>query len=234
MFSSVSFGSTYKISSLNNRPFEYNKFHLFALKQCDVTKTDIHRDTYNFEPISTCTVVVPNEKDCDVEEYCQRSGIKYTKHTFNDLLNPANITKRIKQPKDNKIIAYADIDKLEQFAANQDSNLRACEKDYYEKYMDSVDYIIKSGDEIPATTLCITPKNNFNRENAISFIKNYGTSKLPCMAEMDFLQETDTPSHCMITAFKNLGMRNIPLYVDKNTYQIGQILGLFKKESTNL
>ncbi len=233
MIPSVSFGSTYKVSSNDNYRTDYNKFSLFASNQYSGhTKIDMHRDNFTFEPYSTCTVLVPDALDYDIESYCETNGINYKKHTFGDLFKPENIQRRIKEPKDGKTIAYMDVERLGELIARQDNNLKQCRRDYYSKYRESVDYILKSGDKIDTTELCITPKRNYNKDSAASFIQKYGFSNLPCMFELDFMRDMDSHAHCMVIAFNELGMKEIPVYVDKNTNKLGESLGLLKSEPT--
>ena len=43
-----------------------------------------------------------------------------------------------------------------------------------------------------------------------------------------FCQRTNQPDHCTYFALKDLGMDKIPVYVNKQSYEAGRILGLFE------
>jgi hypothetical protein len=44
---------------------------------------------------------------------------------------------------------------------------------------------------------------------------------------IDFCQLYVEPDHCVYFGLRDLGMNKIPVYVDKQSYEAGKILGLF-------
>lgn len=117
--------------------------------------------------------------------------------------------------------------KLENLVANQSSNVGYCKKTYDRYYKDSVNLILKTGDKIDATTLVLFPRGE-TTEDTVYYIKNFGADRLnDDQLSIMFLQKTDDPDQCMFFAMKDMGMDKIPMYVDKDSYKLGNALGLF-------
>ncbi len=114
----------------------------------------------------------------------------------------------------------------EELAKNQSSNLDHCRSDYDKYYSDSVDTMLRNGDDIPATTLIIQdPSGN----NALRrYVDTFGVEHLNNeQIFVNFNQKTDNPDHCVYFALKDMGINKIPVYADSQTLEAGHILGLF-------
>ena len=86
--------------------------------------------------------------------------------------------------------------------------------------------MLRSGDEIPATTLTIhDPSGN---EDLRRYVNRFGADRLNNeQIFIDFNQKTDDPDHCVYFALRDMGIDKIPVYVDSQSYEAGSILGLF-------
>ena len=238
MISKVSFGSTYKVS--NDNPASFPKFRDFAhqtyalhkelntgvkigLKDKFIQNGGYDDFIYKAEQI----LIVPDSMDIDVETYCANNGINYKKIDTKDLLNPETITSRIAYAPDGYRKVNVDAEKLEELAKKQDSNLKHCRSDYDKYYSDKIDTMLKSGDKIPATTLVI--QNHSGNENLSRYVNKFGVNNLnDGQLFIDFNQKTNSPDHCVYFALKDMGINKIPVYVDKQSFEAGNILGLFQ------
>ena len=231
----ISFGSTYKVNNRLNNQDELKKFQKFALNIEDSDKTSLKtRQTYQLKPLKIRTVehtlMVPDSKDGMVETYCANKGIKFEKLTNDKILRQEAIEKRIKEPKADMKKVYINSDKLELLMARQESNIPHCENDYYEYYSPKVDFMLKSGDKIPATTLEIYSLTSTN-DQALEYINKFGKKNLsPEQISVDFSQKTDEPDHCLYFALRDMGIKDIPFYVNQTTYKIADALGIISKK----
>lgn len=228
--SKISFGSTYKVNNQENGCDNFSAFQQFALnneknKNIFVKMQDSIKSKYPYNYNAELTMIVPDSMDNMVEAFCANRGIKFSKLSDDTLTSLNNISARIKKPSPYMKMVFVNPEKLEQIARGQDSNFEHCKKDFDKYYQDQINFMLKSGDEIPASTLHITSVSS--QEDLLDYIKRYGADKLNSQQLiMDFSQKTDDPDHCMYFAFKDLGMNKIPVYVDKDTYQIADALGI--------
>lgn len=236
MVSNISFGSTYKVSSLNNGYEKCLDFQSQAQRFCDryydsacstkytANKSDI---PYSVSYMTDTTLVVPDNIDNKVELYCANHGIQYRKYDTAFLTDPKLVKLRIKHPERNLRQTNVNVDKLEKLISNQHTNLSHCESDYNKYYKPTVDFMIKSADEIPASVLSILP-TDFMMSDTIRYIQRYGAENLnPGQLMVDFTQAADAPDHCVYFALRDMGLKNVPVYVDDNTFKIGSALGIF-------
>lgn len=232
MVSSVSFTGTYKVN--NQNPKTFSKFQNYALNKGleDGVKTIlkdriIKRGNHgSFDYMAEQTLIVPDYMDVDVENFCANNGISYKKYDTKDLLNPKTITSRIACAPEEYKKVNVDVKKLEELAKNQSSNLEHCRSDYDKYYSDSVDTMLRSGDDIPATTLRILDPSGNN--DLRRYVDTFGVEHLNDeQIFIDFSQKTDNPDHCVYFALKDMGIDKIPVYVDSQTLEAGHILGLF-------
>lgn len=235
MINPISFGSTYKVhtSSKENELRAFDKFQdLCANKERKEDVLTKYEDSicpkYPYHWEATQTLVVPEYMDSEVEAYCKNRGIEFKKLTSYKLMDLDSIEKRIKKAPNDMVKTTVDVEKLEKLLINQDSNLEHCERDFNNFYTKKVDLMLKSGDKFPTTTLHIVP--NFSSiEDTLEYIEKFGKENLnDDMISILFSQQTNEPDNCVYFALKDLGMDKIPVYVNKDSYAIGNALGLFE------
>lgn len=174
------------------------------------------------------SIIAPDTKDNLVEAYLANKGVKFKKIDTKDLLDKSKIESRIKEPPKNMRLVKVDIEKLDKILNNQSNNIEYCGSDYDNYYKDSVDLMIKSGDKIPATTLYINATGE-STDDTVDYIKKFGADRLnDDQLVLMFTQRTDDPDHCMFFGMKDLGMDKVPVYVNNDTYKIGNALGILK------
>ncbi len=233
MITPITFTSTYSASSKQNGYSKFSSFYDYALEKeasnnVDVLYDTLQDDSYPYSTYEDCTIIAPGLLDYDIELYCMYNGINYKKFIDEELLSPDNIDNRIEDAKAGMRIAYINSDKLEKLIKKQDSNFEHCKKDYDKYYNERTEVMIRSGKQIPATTLYITPSHS-NVEDTLQYIDNFGAESLNSQQLLiDFAQRTDYPDHCIYFALKDLGMKNIPVYMNKNTYKSAQALDVLE------
>lgn len=235
MINPISFGSTYKIhaNSSSNDLMRFYSFRDLCDKQSEYPGTltkyeDKISPIFPYPGEFTQTLIVPDYRDGEVEAYCKRNGIKfYKKYTSSELLDINTIGKRIKKAPKDMVKVKVDSKKLEQLLSSQTDAISHSKKDYNNYYKEDVDLMIKSADSFPATTLYIIP-NDSSKEDMLNYIKHFGAENLnDDMISLLFSQRTDEPDNCVYFGLKDLGMDKIPVYVDKDSYDIGKALKLF-------
>ena len=233
MISNISFGSTYKVSSNNNTFEKTSNFQDYAAEQSffNGVHTDLKITTDSKYPYNTeilHTLIVPDEMDSEVEAFCAKQGIKFNKSYNEDLLNVRAISRRIKPAPENMIKVEIDADRLTELMKKQQQNIDYCENVYHKYFKDKVDKMLKTGEEIPATTFCIMPRGN-SIEETLEYIDTFGAKNLNHeQLFIGFDQRTQKPDHCVFFALKEMGMKNIPVYVESDTYEIANALGILK------
>ena len=233
MISPVSFSGTYKVS--NDRPNtidDFSKFHNYAESRAD--KKGVYtfsRNTFNSKiPYSyrvEQTFIVPDSMNNAVEAFCAGNGIQYKKLETKNLLNPQTIKFRVQDAPQGYVKVEVDAKKLSKLLENQNGNIEHCRKDYNNFYKKNINFMLRSGDNFPATTLYIS--NPYSDTGAlIDYIDRYGANRLnKNELSIDFVERTLGQDHCVYFALQNLGLKKIPVYVDSQTYLIGNKLGLF-------
>ena len=222
MGSNISFGSTFKVFNDNNNYEKLAKFQNYsdgkkAYDEAQVSFRDKIESNSQNKYSAVITMVVPDSVDSEVEHYCTYHGIEFTKKENREILNHEEIKKRIDNPKEGMHLVEVNSSKLENLAKTHDSNLEHCKNCYDKYYNEKVDFMIKSGDSIPATSLyLVTP-------DITSSVKDSNNLFI------DFNQETDMPDHCMYFGLKDAGMETIPMYVNDETLALGSELGLFEE-----
>ena len=231
---SISFGGTFKINNNNQSYVNKSKIVDFCEKNdLDyVSKIEVIKPAKNFFEIPVynvqTSIIAPDKKDSLVEAYLANKGINFKKIETKDLLDKSKIESRVMNAPKNMRLVKVDVDKLDKIISNQPNNIEYCEKVYNNYYKDNVDLMIKSGDKIPVTTLYINPTGG-SVEDSIDYIKKFGADRLNDeQFVFMFTQLTDNPDHCMLFGMKDLRMDKIPVYVDKDTYKIGNALGILK------
>ena len=230
MISNIKFGSTYKINSKDNNDRNFEK--LWKIQNF-ASKHNIGNGQIKFNDGSYktgfCTIIAQDKDDSLIETFCANNGIVFKKLSTSALLKPEAIIRRIAPAPNGKQIIMINIDKLNQLQKNQQSNIGHCRHDYDEYYHDVVESMLRSGDPITTTTMYIKNKNGNNSQELIEYINKYGIDGLnKQQITIDFNQETDDPDHCVYFGLRNKKMKEIPVYVDSETYNIAQALGLAK------
>lgn len=237
MVSDISFTSTYKVSNLNNGHDRFSSFQDLALdKECEKGVGVSFKDGFETSfphsygsYVAQYTLCVPDEMDSEIEQYCLYNNIKYTKYTDKELLNIDTIEQRIKEPEEGMTLARVDIDKMRKLLIDQYSNIEHCKRDYKKYYKEHIDFMLKSGDEFPVSTISIVP-DSANTDDAVTYIKRYGIDLIePGLLFVDFSQRTNEPDHCVYFALQNLGMKNIPVYMNADSYKLADALGILEK-----
>ena len=234
--SNINFTSTYKVSNYNNSKDGFLKFE----DLCDsMDKKDTSSVWYD-ESISSkdliwhkmYTLVVDNDKDSEVETYCYNHGIQFKKYRNNELMsNVREIKERIKPPVIG-VLKEVDSDKLIELAKRQDSNFYDTKEAYKNFNKTRVDNMIKSGLEFPTSTLRILNNDNTKSNlEMLELIDNKGSEALkPRQLSINFIQMTNEPDDNVFYGFYNLGLRNIPLYMDKKTLQYAKTLDILAED----
>lgn len=209
--------------------------NLLFLRKNDLkysSKTEVVKPAKNYfsKPIYDfhINIIASDQKDGVVETYLANRGIKFKKVSTKNLLDKSNIESRIKEPSEDMKLVKINSEKLDEILKTQVNNIRYCEENYNNYYKDNIDLMIKSGDKIPATTFHVVPAGE-SVEDSIDYINKFGADRLNNdQLILMFNQYTDNPDHCMFFGMKDLGMDNVPVYINKDTYEIGNSLGLFK------
>ena len=232
MISRISFGSTYKVSSKANGFDKFWDFQDYAnRKEMSDNISTLFRDSFAVKTQqyeATYSMVVPDSMDYEIETFCANKGIKFQKLNTKDLMETKSILKRIEDAPRGMKKKNVDVEKLFELAKNQQENISHCKSDYLGYYKGRVDLMFKSGDEIPATTLWIHPADG-DVDGAVEYIKRYGADNLnDNQLFVEFNQTTDAPDHCTLFALKNMGVKEVPVYVNEETNKIAKALGILK------
>lgn len=236
MISPISFGSTYKAYAIsNNSDIKQQAGYKKLLDYCQdnqlpyESKINIANSSMHEIPthILTLTVEAPDEHDKEIEAFCANKGIKIEKYGTQELMEPKSIQRRIKNPPMGYRKAMVDVDKLTQLLEKQDNNFDHCESDYEKYYKEKTNFMLKSADMISAPSLYINSK--IGKKQMLEYIDSYGVKNLnDDSLIIDLSQRTLDPEHCLYFAMKDAGLKQIPVYVNKDTYELGKALGLMK------
>ena len=238
MVSPISFTSTYKVNNYNRDFGAFSEFQHYAYEKENVNENvntvlkdkiieKYNSDGYKFEYKAELTLDVPDYMDSDVETFCANNGIEYKKYSYNDTERLSKMYTKIEPAPQGYQTVYIDVEKLDELLKNQDSNYEHCRNNYDEYFSKNIDLMIKCDDKIPASTLAIySPSGNNELRN---YVKLFDTENLnENQVAIYFVQQSDNPDHCIYFAFKDLGAEKIPVYVNKDSYEAGKILKLFK------
>ncbi len=226
----VSFGSTYKVSTNSNKE-QLRAFDKFSNKCIELERkhkgiseyTDNYDNFQGQEFKASRILVADDDADNEIELFCIRNGIKYKKYKSSDFMIPS-VLKRIEQPKRKMSKVNISSKRLEKLLSAQAGNISLCENDYKGKYKKNVNYMLKSAVPFPTTTLFI--KDNYGDiEKTLRYINRYGSDKLDCgHLSFNFNRQTDNPDHCVYFGLKDMGITEIPVYVDDDTFDIAKAL----------
>ena len=227
----LSFGSSFKITT-NERNYNKLASHYGLLDFCDDINIK-HRESYKTEKayphnsFVNSYFNVPNPLDFKIENYCLLKGINYKKYNSEELLKEKSILSRVKPAPHEKYLVRINAKKLDELIKdNKDNNYKHCYQDYIDYYHDDVQQILSSPNSFSASSLYLNSAEGV--EKTLEYIDKFGKDSLNLNSLfINFNQETDEPDHCMYFAMKEAGMKQIPVYVDIDTYRLGDALGLF-------
>ena len=101
-------------------------------------------------------------------------------------------------------------------------------EDYEKNGKAKANFILRSQDKFKTAMLFLTPLNEDN-----GLIEDLKTSKIKTPPKdsiyIDIVQPSEIPDANMFFAMKNAGFTQIPVYVDKETQELGQLLNIFNK-----
>lgn len=225
MISSVSFGSTYKI----NQPFATT-----SSKQLDATYDLVDkcaerriRTNEVFKADSKAvTIVSPDSLDSYIETLCVNRGIEFKKFTNKDLMTKEAIISRVQKAPEKMTKVKIDAEKFEKLASRHtESNIKYCAREYDRYFEDQANFMLKSGDKFPASTLYIS--SSMSNEDAIEYANLYGAENFnEGSLQFNFAQRTNDPDHCTYFAMKEAGIKNIPVYMNDKTLELAKTLGI--------
>lgn len=139
------------------------------------------------------------------------------------------ILSRVQKAPEGMIKVNVNAEKLQDLASQHpESNLKYCEKEYGRYFEEQTNFMLKSGNKFPASTLYINPM--MSKEDAIEYAEKYGAENFNKNSlHIDFAQHTNDPDHCTFFAMKEAGLKNIPVYMNKESYELAEALGLLAK-----
>ena len=228
MISPVSFTSTYKVTNQKpNTDVRFNTFKNYAERKAKqvyfadtVYKKEIIKKSFfgSLPAKEEETLIVPDDFDKKVEEFCARNGIKFEKLYAHDLLDARKIKSRIQEAPRGYRKVEVDSKKFERLVQNQEGNISALKKDYKQFYTHAVMAKILEGSDFPATILRINPIEGLNQDRKTT---------------IDFVKSEDNTDCYIYFMLDDLYLDKIPVYVDDLTYKAGTELGLFIEEKYN-
>lgn len=228
MVSPVSFTSTYKIKEPyhTSTPETLKRQHML-INEC-VENDFPYSENWKLDGKET-TIVTPHALDGFFEGVCTKLNFFYEKISNKNLMDVQSIYNRVNEPPKDMVKAYIDLERLDALLKTQkDNNFEQCEKEYNEKYKSKADFALRSGDKISASTMYIAPMVGYG--DYIKFMDVIGHKKLSRDAVfVGLIQRTEKPDHCQFFAMKNANMKKIPVYMDKNSYELAQALRIIAR-----
>ncbi len=236
MISKISFKSTY-IATLNKTGKDkFYAFTNFALMNSHAygafsMLTDKTSTQLPFKYSSDCILIVPKSNNNEVEGFCKSRGIFIEKIPTENLSVSKKILEKIKPPEQGKQIVFVNFKKLEKLAKKQCSNFALCERNY--KEIPNKKSLLKSRNNTPikTSTLHIKPTRTYASSDELLNFLAKGDNKIIDNETLFvyFSLEKENQDYCTYFALRDLGLKYIPIYVDKETYKIGHALKLFKE-----
>ncbi len=237
MISPISFGSTFKVITGSNYPSKQQIGYDTLKKYCD-TKWLPYNEKSQYDVkqqygLSTfrinSTIVAPKTEDKNIEQLCKSNGVYFVKLDTTTMMKPNTIVERVSEAPENFTKALIDAEKLEGILKSQeDNNFAETKADYTENHKKETQFMLKSGDMIPASTLYITTW--YPPEDVLPQIKETGIIDENSIVFNFEQKSSDVPDHCMYFAMKQAGLKNIPVYLDAESYKAADALGIIKKQ----
>ena len=217
--SSIPFKSTYKFDyEANNGANSYNnqaKIDDFAFSRNLPYSLTYHNgcDCDCCASLATGTIIAPDYRDMEVEDFCKSNGIPFEKISYATLVGEDAIINRCVLPEQetDKKIVLLDVKKFDDIVECTDfGNIDYCREMYKEYFSQDAHNMILSGDDIEVPSLYINAP--------------YGRTS----ASLMFNQTSEKPNQCLYFAMKSIGMPKVPVAVNEDSYQAGCELGLFE------
>lgn len=176
--------------------------------------------------VSKYTIAAPDTEDADIETILANYGIKYEKLSTEDLMKPNAILHRIMRAPKGYFLASINLEKLEELIKNQDNNFEHSKHDYENYYKEQTDFILKSGDRITPQTLSIKYLGDDSTPESLQrYVERFGKDKLNPNS-ISIWQEQRGNDFNTYYGLKDLGFKSIPVYLNKDSYNNAQTLGL--------
>ena len=237
MISPVSFGSTFKVLTGSNYPTKQQIGYDALKKYCDTrwlpynekSQYDV-KQQYGLSTFRiSSTIVAPKTEDKNIEQLCKNGGVYFTKLDTAEIMKPAPIVERVDKAPQDYTMALINAAKLEKILENQeDNNFKETKADYLDNHKKETQFMLKSGDKIPASTLHITTW--YPPEDVLPQIKQTGKVDENSIVFNFEQQSSEVPDHCMYFAMQQAGLKNIPVYLDAESYKAADALGIIKKQ----
>ena len=236
MISKISFGSTYRACTCLISPEKLNEFREFA-----ISLRENNRDTVEFGDCGklhripkcndSCILVVPDEMDEKVDDFCNKNNIKPDKCDTELYTIPDVILARIKNPPKGMRKVKVNSEELQKLTEKQRNNFKALKMLYDTRYKSKMKFLIESGMPISASTLKLELidkdiQDNFEQSGGIS-IDNLPSRAL--YAKLNSLTKDDIEQY-MYFAMQDFGIKEVPMYVNDETYKIANALGILMQE----
>lgn len=177
------------------------------------------------------TIFSPDEKDAALKSYMKTNGINY-EQLSPEMVTPEGIKERIKPAGFGHTLVYVDSEKIEELLKIQrDSNFQQAKKDYDRLFKGKSQLVLRSREEIEPPVLYVNC-NAYDGDPATlkSYIDSFGMESLgPSMIGFWQIQEGKDRDINMYYAMKDLGMKDIPVYLDRQSLENAQMLGLISK-----
>lgn len=234
----ISFGSNYRAYVLPNSDKNERQGMLELVDFCQENEIP-HEVNYSYKKktgliqgldITTITTInAPQDKDIDIETICANRGIKFIKKGAEDIKDVEAIKKRIKTPYTKQIV-YVDAQRLEEISKEQHSNI----KEAREKYENGGNQIamdrIESGNPLQLPTLTIASCISSD-DDAIEDLQDYGSDFItPISYYMDLDPYSKDGNENLFFAMQELGMKNVPVYIDPKNYDLIKAMDLIREE----
>lgn len=236
MISPVSFGSIYKVHSTNLSDPTNAKRYFDMLDYCDTFKiptitdeiTDRKGSSYDVPTYSIMTTITTEDNyDKTMETFFRNNGIQFKKFSTEALKDPKAISSRVADAPEGMKKVFVNPDRLFELLEHQKhNNIEHCERTYEKYFKEETKLMIRSGEKFPTTTLYISSNQTTN--DFLDYVEKYGHENVnDNVLAIDFSQRTGAPDHCMYFALIDAELKEIPVYVNEDTYKIGKALELF-------
>ena len=178
------------------------------------------------------TIISPDEKDKMVESFLAQNGFNFERLDLKEINTPENIAARAAKAPDGFIKVKIDAQKLIELTKSQpQGNLDHVKHDYEHYFKDNLMQIIDGGDDYQAPALYLRPYGKV--DDTIEYINRYGADRLNENSMLIDLDNADAsksssnaPSYAMFYALLDKGLTKMPVYMNKDTYNLARALDL--------
>ena len=239
MIKPISFGSTYKIRLNDVKQNEQSNKHFATLQFCNTNRIDYasyldkkeeRKKIFENQPLGvTTTIVAKDEDDEKVENFLKEQNIECIKYLSSMYMNPYMVISRLEPAPKGYSIELVDVKKLSKLVKRQPSSSYEWSKEDYERHgkLKST-FLLKSCNRMKTAMLYLSPLNE--DEDLIENLKKNKIKNLPKDSiSIDIVKPENDPDINTFFAMVDAGFSEIPVYVDKETQELGHLLGLFHK-----